>query len=182
MCAVATDTRLETDRLILRAPRRADAPWIADRINDIGIARMATRIPHPYAAADAEAFLQGLDPLEDKVFLVEHREFGPIGMLGFHRQPTEWSETRSSISPELGYWLGRTFWGRGFATEAVSAALDWAGRAWGRRVVTAGYFADNPASGRVLEKAGFLLTGEVQHRFSVARRETAPTRMMVRLA
>lgn len=183
MCAIVLDeARLETERLVLRPPRPRDAVWIADRINDIDIARMTTHVPHPYALADAEAFLDRLDPLEDRVFLIEHRDFGPIGMLGFHRQPMEWSETGSAISPELGYWLGRTFWGRGFATEAVQAALDWADRCWGRRAVTAGHFADNPASARVLAKAGFLYTGEVQPRFSLARGGPAPTRMMIRLA
>jgi RimJ/RimL family protein N-acetyltransferase len=62
------------------------------------------------------------------------------------------------------------------------AVLSWAREVWGRRAVVSGHFADNPASGRVLEKAGFLYTGEVQPRHSTARGEVAPTRMMVWLA
>jgi RimJ/RimL family protein N-acetyltransferase len=83
---------------------------------------------------------------------------------------------------EIGYWLGRPFWGRGYMTEAVDAALLWAGDGWGRRYLLAGHFADNPASGQVLVKAGFLYTGDVVPRFSMARGEEAPTRMMVWLA
>ena len=84
--------------------------------------------------------------------------------------------------PETGYWIGREFWGRGFATEALEGALVWAGKRWKRRALVAGHFSDNPASGRVLEKAGFLYTGETRTAFSRARGENADTRMMVWLA
>jgi RimJ/RimL family protein N-acetyltransferase len=48
--------------------------------------------------------------------------------------------------------------------------------------VASGHFADNPASGRVLEKAGFLYTGDIERRYSRARAEAVDTRMMVWLA
>jgi membrane protein DedA with SNARE-associated domain len=83
---------------------------------------------------------------------------------------------------QTGYWIGRPFWGRGFATEALEGALVWAGKRWKRRALLAGHFADNPASGRVLEKAGFLYTGETRKRFSRARGTPVDTRMMVWLA
>jgi RimJ/RimL family protein N-acetyltransferase len=97
-----------------------------------------------------------------------------MGVLGVH--PTD------GPASELGYWIGRPFWGAGYMTEAVTAALDWARDSWGRRILASGHFADNDASGRVLAKAGFLYTGEVEPRFSVARGEEAATRMMVWLA
>jgi RimJ/RimL family protein N-acetyltransferase len=181
MCAIQSQIRLETERLVLRAARPEDAVVIADRINDYDIARMTTRVPFPYSLDDARGFLDSGSP-SDRRFLVEHPSFGPIGMVGFHDASTAWSESGCALSPEIGYWLGRSFWGRGFATEAVTAALDWAHARWGRRAVASGHFADNPASGRVLEKAGFLYTGEVQPRFSLSRGEVAPTRMMVWLA
>ena len=85
--------------------------------------------------------------------------------------------------PDLGFWLGRPFWNRGYATEAVRGALGWVKRDWRKPVVTAGHFADNPASGQVLCKAGFLYTGDVERRPSLARGRTdVPTRMMVWLA
>ncbi|HTK36213.1 MAG TPA: GNAT family N-acetyltransferase [Caulobacteraceae bacterium] len=183
MCAVQSGLRLETDRLVLRPPGAQDAVWIADRINDYDIARMTTRVPFPYSLEDARGFLDAEDdPERERRFLVEHPEFGPIGLVGFHEGSPRWSASGCALSPEIGYWFGRTFWGRGFATEAVTAALDWASTRWGRRAVASGHFTDNPASGRVLEKAGFLYTGEVQPRFSLSRGATAPTRMMVWLA
>jgi len=60
--------------------------------------------------------------------------------------------------------------------------LDWARRDWRRKLVVAGHFADNPASGAVLCKAGFLYTGDVEHPWSQARQGPVRTRMMVWLA
>lgn len=177
MCAVLTTPRIETERLVLRAPALHDAWRIADLINDQDIARMTTSIRHPYSLADAEEFLSeavGADPARDRHFVIEHKDFGVIGGCGLHQHDGRY--------PEMGYWLGRTFWGRGLATEAVRAALNWALRDWGKRAVLAGHFTDNPASGRVLDKAGFLYTGDVQNRYSLARGDVAPTRMMVWLA
>ena len=177
MCAELERTRIETERLVLRPPAMHDAVYVAEMANDAEVARMTTRVRHPYRLADAEVFLaamQSADPCTDRPFLIEHRHFGPIGMAGFHRAEDRFAE--------LGYWLGRTFRGRGFATEAVHAALDWARGEWGRRAVLSSHFADNPASARVLEKAGFLYTGEVRQRFSLGRGQAVATRMMVWLA
>ena len=171
------EPRIETERLVLRPPHLSDAVYVAEMANDAEVARMTTRVRHPYRLSDAEAYLDAVlsaDPQTDRPFLIEHRSFGPIGMTGFHRAEDRFAE--------LGYWLGRTFRGRGFATEAVRAALDWAREGWGRRAMLSSHFADNPASGRVLEKAGFLYTGEVRERFSLGRGQAVATRMMVWLA
>ena len=185
MCVLFRPARIETDRMVLRPLRPDDAMTIAERINDYEIARMLDRAPYPYALSDAEDFFEAYaaaDPTFDRVFLLEHRAHGPVGVLGFHEQPTTWSKSGCALSPELGYWIARPHWGRGLATEAVQGALAWARDDWGLRFVAAGHYVDNPASGRVLEKVGFLYTGEVQERFSLARGETMPTRMMVWLA
>jgi len=168
---------LGTPRLTLRAPDGGDADRIAALANDIDIARMTTSMPHPYSRADAEAFLaraQSVDPDREVALAIDDGRDGLIGVVGLF--------PHGPLGPEIGYWLGRDYWGRGYATEAASAILLWAGKDWGRRVVMSGHFADNPASGRVLEKAGFLYTGEVQSRRSTARGEAAATRMMVWLA
>ena len=168
---------LSTPRLTLRAPRATDAPRLAALVDDIDIARMTTGIPHPYPADAAEGFIErrvGADRGREAFFALDIPGEGFAGAVGFDPSPVG--------GTEIGYWLGRPYWGRGLMTEAVSTALAWAGDVWGRRYILAGHFADNPASGRVLVKAGFLYTGEVVPRFSVARGEDAPTRMMVWLA
>lgn len=175
MCATLTTPTLATERLILRAPERADAPRVAELANDKGVAAMTCAMPHPYALADAEAFVgRARDWDSAPAFLIEHREAGVVGGVDFKPSACGW--------PELGYWLGRPFWNRGYATEAARAALDWAEHAWRRKVIVAGHFADNPASGEVLCKAGFLYTGDVELRPSLARAAPAPMRRMVWLA
>ena len=169
--------KIECEGLTLRAPRQADAGRIADLANDFEIARMTTNLPFPYRKADAECFfarMEAADRAREQAFLIEDGAAGPVGMIGFH--------VNGRLGPEIGYWVGRPFWGRGVATRAARGALAWASNAWRRKVVVSGHFADNPASGRVLEKAGFLYTGAVQPRRSVARGTIAPTRMMVWLA
>ncbi|HRD27619.1 MAG TPA: GNAT family N-acetyltransferase [Caulobacter sp.] len=169
--------RIETRRLTLRAPRPADAPVLAALLDDFDIARMTSSMPFPYGLADAETYLAhcaAADPRTDASFLIEHDDEGPIGGLGFDPSP------EGGI--EVGYWIGKPWWGRGFASEALVGAMTWAARDWRRRLVVAGHFRDNPASGRVLCRAGFLYTGRVELRHSRSRGEPVATRMMVWLA
>ena len=177
MCAIELEPVITTQRLRLRKARKADAARLASFANDFDVARMTTGMPYPYGVEHAEGFLDKAseaDPAREAVFVIDHPEHGAIGVLGF--------DARDGGEREIGYWVGRPHWGQGYATEAASGALVWAHRTWGRRYMHAGHFADNPASGRVLEKAGFLYTGETRPAFSRARGESADTRMMVWLA
>lgn len=177
MCAIEIEPVIRTKRLALRRPRKADAPRIAEYCNDFDVARMTSRVPYPYGLADAETFLERLDykdPEHEVTFAIEHPDDGLVGVMGFF--------DNDDGRPEIGYWLGRPHWGKGYATEAAERALVWANRAWGRRYLVAGHFSDNPASGQVLSKLGFLYTGEVKLLASTARGAEVPARMMVWLA
>ena len=168
---------LETPRLRLRPLRPADAEPMTPLANDPGVSRMTTSIPYPFRQDVADGFIARMrvaDPAREAVFAIERGDGAFMGVVGFHPGP--------AFGPELGYWIGRPFWGAGYMTEAVAAALDWAGGDWGRRVLVSGHFADNPPSGRVLTKVDFLYTGEIEQRFSIARGEDAATRLMVWLA
>jgi len=168
---------IETRRLSLRAPRAEDAPRVAALCDDYAIPSMTSRMPWPYGLADAEAFVravQAQDRSVDNTFVVELEDEGVIGAIGLSTTPGE--------PLELGYWIGRAYWGRGLATEAAVGLVDWAKYEWRKRMVVAGHFADNAASGQVLCKTGFLYTGEVKMRPSKARGEPTPCRMMVWLA
>lgn len=177
MCVIEPSPVVETRRLVLRSPQAQDVTRLAALANDRDIARMTLRMPHPYSVDDAEGFVlsvAGQDPARSRTFLIEHEDHGPVGVLGIFED--------GDVAPEVGYWIGRPYWGRGYATEALEAGLIWASRKWKRRALVAGHFSDNPASGRVLEKAGFLYTGEVRNGFSRARGQDAHTRRMVWLA
>jgi RimJ/RimL family protein N-acetyltransferase len=178
MCAIEIEPVLETRRLRLRRPRRTDTPRVAELLGDLEVSRMTTSIPHPYGLADAEAWLAAAsdaDPDQCAEFIIEHPGESAIGVVSF--------DGEGPRRTEIGYWLGRPWWGRGFATEAARAALVWAHKDWGRRHVHARHFSDNPASAEILCKLGFLYTGEVRLTPSRARGgEAVPSRMMVWLA
>lgn len=133
---------------------------------------MVTSMPYPQPDISAEGLLLILEARrglgEDRVFAIDLPGEGAIGLCGAHLKGSE---------VEIGYWLGRPYWGRGYGTQAARAVTSIAHDLDAGPVI-AGHFTDNPASGRVLEKAGFVYTGEVTPRFSLARRGRVATRMM----
>jgi RimJ/RimL family protein N-acetyltransferase len=142
---------LETKRLALRAPRLEDAKMVATLANDRRIAENTARIPHPYKTPDAEGFIAGANKGGgEAVFLITLRDKTVIGACGVRLQ----DET-----PELGYWLGVPYWGKGYATEALHAVIDYAFTDLAHDALQAGARVTNPASRRVLEKCGFQWTG-----------------------
>lgn len=161
---------IRTPRLTLRPPELADAPRIARFAADPGVARMTCSFPLQQTVVGAEGWVlirQATARLgEGASFAIDLPGEGLIGLIGAHRRDEE---------VEIGYWLGRPWWGRGFATEALRGVTPFAKQLG---AVVADHFADNPASGRALEKAGFVYTGEVAPRFSLARGESAPARLM----
>ena len=168
---------LRTARLDLRAPTMADADRLAVLANDFDVVRMTGSMPWPFTLDDAEAWVahaQHADPREEALFVIDLPGEGPIGVIGL--------DPDGVMTVEVGYWLGQPYWGRGYATEALTALLAWARDAWGRRCITARHFVDNPASGVVLIKAGFLYTGRIGPWPCRARGEDVVTRWMVWLA
>jgi RimJ/RimL family protein N-acetyltransferase len=143
---------LETERLVLRAPRFEDVKAVAALANDRRIAENTLRIPHPYRIADAEAFIATANAGDNEVvFLATLRDGAIIGMCGI--------ATLDGKTPELGYWLGVPYWGCGYATEAARAVIDHAFMTLGHEQLVSGARVSNAASRRVLEKCGFQWTG-----------------------
>lgn len=142
---------LETERLVLRAPRLGDVKAVAALANDRRIAENTARIPHPYRASDAQDFVTGANVGGETAYVVTLRNGTLIGACGFtqvDRHP-----------PEIGYWLGAKYWGKGYATEAVRAVIDHAFTDLDCESLQAAARVTNPASRRVLEKCGFQWTG-----------------------
>jgi len=129
-------------------------------------------VPWPYSMRDAEAYLASpRDPILPSLLIFERGSGAPqlAGACGLGR--------RASGSVEIGYWIGRPFWGRGYATEACRALIDIA-RTLGLPNLEGSHFLDNPASARVLEKLGFEPLGIVAPRLSCARGREVPARLM----
>ena len=161
-----------TPRLLLRPGFPEDAPALAVAIADRAIARNLASVPWPYRMRDAEAYLASpRDPVLPSL-LIFARVSGPpqlAGACGLGRRP--------SGRVEMGYWIARSHWGRGLATEACTALIDIA-RTLGLPQLEGSHFVDNPASGRVLEKLGFEGVGIIAPRLSCARGTEVPARLM----
>jgi 8-oxo-dGTP diphosphatase len=145
--------RLVTRRLLLRPLALADAPAIHALLQDAAVSRYTARIPHPYEQGMAESFIAGLGPLAEFTFGIERREDGVfLGCIGFEPE-------QDRRVADCGYWLGRPYWGKGYATEALQALLDHAFAARGLALMKASADRANPASIRVQEKLGFVYAG-----------------------
>lgn len=149
---------LKTARLILRPPLPQDAAHIATRIGVKDVAWNLGRVPYPYALEDAEEWLDGVPQkwAEDTayIFAMVHPDYGLIGCVSLRLVPMDvW---------EIGYWLGKSWWGQGYTSEAAAALMMWAERDLELTRFSSGHFSDNPASGRVLTKLGFTLAGETE--------------------
>lgn len=160
---------LHTPRLRLRPLDAADAREVQRLAGEFAVADTTLSIPHPYEDGMAEAWIaslaEELDAGRQVVFAVTDRAtaalYGATGLV------LDWEDGRG----ELGYWIGQAFWGRGYATEAARAVLDFGFHGLGLQRVFAQHFARNPASGRVLVKLGMRREGTLRrhvrrwHRF-----------------
>ncbi len=166
---------IETKRLKLRSLRISDAARVAQLCGDPGVATMIARTPLPYLEVAAEGWIMTLSAKkrlgDEFVFAAELPGEGLIGVIGAHQR----GAFESNEGFEIGYWFGRPYWGKGFASETLTGFLSEA-KKLGQ--LLAGHFADNPASGRVLQKAGFAYTGEEAPLFSLARGEAAMAKRM----
>ena len=154
-----------TTRLFLRPAWPEDWEAVLGGIADEGVVMNLARVPWPYGPDEARDFVaRGQDPCSPTFLLVRTSDGRTIGCAGLGDHNGE---------PELGYWIARPFWGQGYATEAGAGVLEIA-RLLGHGRVHAGHFTDNPASGRVLRKLGFVPTGQVSERVSCARGHAVP--------
>jgi len=155
---------LKTERLTLRPLRTTDAEAVVALAGDPDVARMTARIPHPYSLAQAEEWIAQTARSGEVVFAIAYQG-ALIGCAGYMPE--------ANGCAEFGYWIGKPYWNQGFATEAGRSVAADAIASGEIRSLTAGHFADNPASARVLEKLGFAPAGEGRLQ-CVARGEDVP--------
>lgn len=148
---------LITRRLVLRPFTLQDAPEVSRLVADRQIAATTLNIPYPYPPGNAEAWIGGhaarFAEGRGANFAVTSKSDGALmGSISLVIFP----EHRHA---EMGYWLGRQFWGQGFATEAARAVLDYGFETVGLHRIYAQHFGTNPASGRVMQKIGMTYEG-----------------------
>lgn len=147
--------QLKLKKCTVRPWRMDDAESLARHANNrkVWIA-LRDLFPHPYTIEDAHIFLKSVTHSEPvTLFCIEANE-AAVGGIGIHLGIDVHRHTA-----ELGYWLGEEFWGRGIMTEAVAAFTDFCFEEFQLRRIYAEPFANNAASARVLEKAGFAFEG-----------------------
>jgi RimJ/RimL family protein N-acetyltransferase len=164
---------IETERFVLRPPRKSDVGMLAHYSGDRRVAEETRSIPHPLAPGVTEAFVSRAmrpDRIED-VWIMDgsgveggdrgHEVLGVISLTRMDRNQTQ-----------LGYWVAPPFWNTGLASEAVQALI--ASNPLDNDTIFAEVFQDNPASARVLTNAGFAYVGDSEA-FCLARNANVRT-------
>jgi RimJ/RimL family protein N-acetyltransferase len=147
---------LATGRLLLRSFNLADARAVQQLCGDYAVAA-TTLLPHPYPDGLAEAWItslcEGIERGDAAAFAVTLAGEGTL--IGGVRLRIDPDHARG----ELGFWVAKHYWGRGYATEAVRAAIEYGLSVLGLHRVHAMHFSRNPASGRVMGKCGMVHEG-----------------------
>jgi diaminopimelate epimerase len=145
-----------TSRLLLRPFTADDATDVSRLAGDRRIAEMTLRLPHPYEPHQALAWIASLDAHRERgtamVMAICEAGGSLVGAVGLEID-------RTHNRAELGYWIGVAYWGKGYATEAAIEMVRFGFEALNLNRIFASHYSANPASGRVLEKAGLKREG-----------------------
>lgn len=151
---------LETERLVLRPFALTDAPDVERLAGDREVAANTLNIPHPYDQATAELWISthevSYEVGQQVTFAIADRV--TQALMGAVSLTINTEHERA----ELGYWLGKEFWGCGYGTEAAAAVLRYAFEVRQVNRVFACHFTRNPASGRVMQKIGMRYEGRLR--------------------
>ena len=142
---------LTTNDLVLRPPHSEDAQDLRKLANNINIAKNLATMPFPYFDADAHSFLKKVTGSANTgyTFAITNAETGEMmGICGLHE-----ANARYEL-PYIGYWLGETYWGNGYATQAARALVDLFFKTGTQDAMMISCIRDNAASRRVIEKCG----------------------------
>jgi ribosomal-protein-alanine N-acetyltransferase len=166
--------RLATRRLVLRQVEVADATRVRVLAGDPDVALMTSNIPYPYEVGMATSWIATSADLMARglryAFALELPGDGLVGVCSLQIEPAEGRA-------ELGYWVGKRWWGQGYATEGARAVVAFGFERLGLRRIFAHHMAENPASGRVMAKIGMTREGVLRQH--VLHRGRQPVDMVV---
>jgi [ribosomal protein S5]-alanine N-acetyltransferase len=150
----------ETDHLILRRLELTDASLIYEYVAERDIAYNTLLIPYPYPAGGAEQWITTThgraDTGEGFSFAITRKSDGLfVGAIGI-------GNDQEHKRAEIGYWLGKPFWGQGYMSEAARRVIQFGFETLSLNRIYASHFTRNPASGRVMEKAGMTYEGTLR--------------------
>jgi RimJ/RimL family protein N-acetyltransferase len=147
---------LRTERLVLRAFELSDVPQVQQMAGEREVALNTISIPHPYPAGAAAEWIASQEQKReqgDVNFAIDDGQL--VGSIGLRVQ-------RDFERAELGYWIGKPFWGRGYATEAAGAVIRYGFQELNLHRIYAGYFHRNEQSARVMIKSGMQYEGRLR--------------------
>ena len=152
-----TQPTLKTQRLTLRPFRLDDASEVQRLAGEKEVAAMTLRIPHPYPDGIAEEWInthpENFQQGKDVCFAIALSDDQPlIGAIGLEIN-------QDFAKAEMGYWVGKEFWGVGHCTEAAQALLTYGFNDLKLNRIQAHHLCKNPASGRVMQKLGMIHEG-----------------------
>ena len=149
---------METERILLRLWRESDAEALFKYASDPEVGPRAGWPPHKNVE-ESLGIIRTVFGTET-MWAVELKETSEaIGCVGY--LPASASNLKiENDQCEVGYWIAKPYWGKGICTEAMRLVVDYCFRVKGFTVLWGDYFPENPASGRVMEKCGFVDTGE----------------------
>lgn len=151
---------LQTERLILRPFSLKDASDVKRLAGDPAIADTTLNIPHPYADGMAEEWIETHQSTFDGgvgvTFAITLRQSGELaGAIGIRKN-------MRFNRAEMGYWMGKPYWGKGYCTESAKAVIVYGFDEMELNRIFAYHLTRNPASGRVMEKAGMSYEGHLR--------------------
>jgi [ribosomal protein S5]-alanine N-acetyltransferase len=144
---------------MVRPFRSGDADSIAHHANNRNVwINLRDAFPHPYYINDAIAFINIAMSIEPPTIFAIEKDNKAVGAIGF-----KVGKDVERLSAEIGYWLAETYWGQGVVTEGLMAVSKYAIDQFNLKRIFAVPFDWNPASFRVLEKAGYVLEGRMEN-------------------
>ena len=165
---------LETKRLILRPWHMDDAEDLYIYASDPDVGPPAGWPPHT-SAENSRGIIQTVLS-GPEIYAVCLKDSRPIGSIGLHLSgSTDMTDREDEC--ELGYWLGKPFWGRGLMTEAVKEAIRFCLQELHMDWITCAHFMENDRSRRVIEKCGFTYVRDVNYETQLG--EIKPSRLVV---
>ena len=149
---------METERILLRPWRDSDAESLFKWASDPDVGPRAGWPPHKSVEESLEVIRSIFN--NDTTWAIELKESGEaIGAMGYGPSCDCALPAREG-EPICGYWVAKPYWNKGICTEALSLMIDHIKETTDIQSLISGHFVDNPASGRVMEKCGFVPTGE----------------------
>jgi ribosomal-protein-alanine N-acetyltransferase len=165
---MAAQTIIRTERLTLRPFRLEDAGEVRSLAGSRAIADTTARVPHPYEEGMAEEWIRTHGRLfrakKAVIYAITRTDTGRlVGAIGLELH-------MANERAEIGYWIGRRYWNRGYATESAEAMLMYGFTELGLNRIYAHHFRRNPSSGKVMQKIGMKREGLLRKHFKKGER------------